>query len=206
MITTDPAEFRVGGQELAPWVHSAPAQAVLRLPGCSVAWVRGSITLPQILSHRPSYINAILIQSRGRPERRACLTCRRSISGPRPFPECRRVPGHFGGACGNCKWRDHASRCTVRDGLGEEQIDGDNDSDESEDPIVIRPMVRPVEIEEVDSDDNIKAEEITNNNPTTMTTTRVHRASSAASDDSIIEISRPQLRLGSSVNNPINLD
>ncbi|OJD09454.1 hypothetical protein ACJ73_10300, partial [Blastomyces percursus] len=34
----------------------------------------------------------------------------------RPLPECRRLPGHFGGAYGNCKWRDHASRCSVRDG------------------------------------------------------------------------------------------
>src|SRR5204862_6690727 len=23
--------------------------------------------------------------------------------------------GHFGGACANCKWRDHAPRCSVRD-------------------------------------------------------------------------------------------
>ncbi|OJD25449.1 hypothetical protein ACJ73_03181 [Blastomyces percursus] len=33
----------------------------------------------------------------------------------RPFPECRRLSGHFGGACGNCKWRDHAIRYSVRD-------------------------------------------------------------------------------------------
>ncbi|PGH15888.1 hypothetical protein AJ79_02055 [Helicocarpus griseus UAMH5409] len=68
----------------------------------------------QVLSHRPSYINAILIQSRGRPEVQACIACR-SGPGLHPFPECRRLPGHFGGACGNCKWRDHASRCSVRD-------------------------------------------------------------------------------------------
>jgi Protein of unknown function (DUF3716) len=26
-----------------------------------------------------------------------------------------RLAGHFGGACANCKWRDHAARCSVRD-------------------------------------------------------------------------------------------
>src|SRR5438034_1057150 len=34
----------------------------------------------------------------------------------RPFPYCHRLPGHFGGAYGNCKWKDHATRCSVRDG------------------------------------------------------------------------------------------
>ncbi|KAF2228495.1 hypothetical protein EV356DRAFT_457712, partial [Viridothelium virens] len=31
--------------------------------------------------------------------------------GLRPFPECRQMPSHFGGACANCKWRDHGARC-----------------------------------------------------------------------------------------------
>ena len=26
------------------------------------------------------------------------------------------TPGYFGGACANCKWRDHGGRCSVRDG------------------------------------------------------------------------------------------
>jgi Protein of unknown function (DUF3716) len=87
----------------------------LALPGQDVLFVRGSMNEHQVLSHRPSYINAILIQSRGRTEVQACLACRTG-PGLRPFPECRRLLGHFGGACGNCKWRDHASRCSVRDG------------------------------------------------------------------------------------------
>ncbi|KAL2377819.1 hypothetical protein RJ035_007609, partial [Blastomyces gilchristii] len=104
----------VSGQQLSPFAHSPQARAVLALPGQDVLFVRGSMSEHQVRSHRPSYVNAILIQSRGRVEVQACSACR-SSSGLRPFPECRRVPGHFGGACGNCKWRDHAIRCSVRD-------------------------------------------------------------------------------------------
>ncbi|RSL88449.1 hypothetical protein CEP52_015216 [Fusarium oligoseptatum] len=32
-----------------------------------------------------------------------------------PFPDCIRLPGHFSGSCGNCKWRDHAAKCSKRD-------------------------------------------------------------------------------------------
>ncbi|EDN10720.1 predicted protein [Histoplasma mississippiense (nom. inval.)] len=87
----------------------------------------------QVRSHRPSYINAILIQSRGRTEPHACLACRSAHPGLQPFPECRRLPGHFGGACGNCKWRDHAIRCSVRDGEGVEVIEIVDDDDDEED-------------------------------------------------------------------------
>ncbi|OJD20099.1 hypothetical protein ACJ73_08570, partial [Blastomyces percursus] len=37
------------------------------------------------------------------------------LAGLRPFPKCRLLPGRFRGACGNCKWRDHAIRSSVRD-------------------------------------------------------------------------------------------
>ena len=30
------------------------------------------------------------------------------------------TPNHFGGACANCKWRDHAGRCSVRDGQADD--------------------------------------------------------------------------------------
>ncbi|OJD24033.1 hypothetical protein ACJ73_04608 [Blastomyces percursus] len=112
-------------RQLNPFAHSPQSRAVLALPGQDVVFVRGAITEVQVRSHRQSYVNALLIQSRGQPEPHACTACR----GGRPFPECRRVPGHFGGACGNCKWRDHAARCSVRDG-GIEVIDLDDDDDE----------------------------------------------------------------------------
>ncbi|EDN03974.1 predicted protein [Histoplasma mississippiense (nom. inval.)] len=88
----------------------------------------------QVRSHRPSYINAIFIQSRGGTEPHACLACRSAHPGLRPSPECRRLPGHFGGACGNCKWRDHAIRCSVRDGEGVEVIEIVDDDDEEDGP------------------------------------------------------------------------
>lgn len=53
--------------------------------------------------------------------------------GLRAFTECVRLPGHFGGAFGNCKWRDRASHCSVRDNqqAGQEVIvldDGPNET------------------------------------------------------------------------------
>jgi hypothetical protein len=75
------------------------------------------------VSARPSYINAVLIQSRGIFVGAPCSACasqmRLSIHGwAKPFPVCVRLPGHFGGCCGNCKWRDHAARCSKRDEHG----------------------------------------------------------------------------------------
>jgi hypothetical protein len=32
-----------------------------------------------------------------------------------PFPHCNRLPGHFGGYCGNCKWPDRSASCSKRD-------------------------------------------------------------------------------------------
>jgi hypothetical protein len=81
--------------------------AILLLPGRDVAFVQGQITPTQIQTLRPSYINATLIQRAGQVVSPACLQCTRR--GLRPFPECRRTQGHFGGCCGNCKWHDHAA-------------------------------------------------------------------------------------------------
>ncbi|KAM5468042.1 hypothetical protein MauCBS54593_005325 [Microsporum audouinii] len=106
-MTDTPGTLRVGGQELAPYVHNDLGRAVLSLPGLHVRYVPYSIDARQILSHRASYINGLLIQSRGRPEVHACTDW--------PFTECVRLPSHFGGARGNCTWRDRASHCSVRD-------------------------------------------------------------------------------------------
>lgn len=91
-----------------------------------MSFVRGAITPQQVSTHRPSYVNAILIQRGGAVVPGGCSECRRR--GFTPFPECRRALGHFGDACGNCKWRDHAARCVVRrDGPADDDDDGDND-------------------------------------------------------------------------------
>ena len=121
----------VGQQQMANLglINNNLQGALYALPGRDVRYRRNSITPQQIQSRRPSYINAILIQRAGVVQTPPCLQCQRR--GMRPFPECRRAPGHFGGCCGNCKWRDHAAGCTVRDGqdLEEEsssESDGDN--------------------------------------------------------------------------------
>ena len=101
----------VANQELAPWVHSPQGRAVLALPGRVVPIVRGALRPGQVGYHRPSYINGILIQSQGVVQDPPCARCEERL---RPFTECRRVPGHFGGCCGNCKWPDAAASCTAR--------------------------------------------------------------------------------------------
>jgi hypothetical protein len=123
----------VGQQQMASFVHNTMGRAVLALPGQDVEFVRGSITPTQVGSHRPSYINAILIQSRGTAVQPACEACTATRPGLRPFPECRRVAGHFGGACANCKWRDHGARCFVRD----------DSSDEGDKPLRLGPPPAP---------------------------------------------------------------
>ena len=112
----------VGGQQMAGFIYSIPGVRLLSLPGQDVRYVRGAVQFYQLNSCHPSYINAVLIQSRERPENPACTACC-TAPGLCPFPQCVRAPGHFGGACGNCKWRDHAARCSVRD----RDQDGDDD-------------------------------------------------------------------------------
>ncbi|EDN11037.1 predicted protein [Histoplasma mississippiense (nom. inval.)] len=77
----------VADQQLSPFTRSPQSRAVLGLPGQDVPSVRGSMTELQVRSHRPSYINAFLIQSRGRTEPHACLACRSAHPGLRPFPQ-----------------------------------------------------------------------------------------------------------------------
>ncbi|EFW20818.1 conserved hypothetical protein [Coccidioides posadasii str. Silveira] len=121
----------VAGQQLSPFAHSPQARAVLALPGQDVPFVRGSMNEYQVLSHQPSYINAILIQSHGRPKVQACIACR---GGPGLclFPECCWLPGHFSRACGNCKWCDHASCCSIQDGEDAVEVIEIVDSDEED--------------------------------------------------------------------------
>ncbi|OTA95620.1 hypothetical protein M434DRAFT_9675 [Hypoxylon sp. CO27-5] len=111
----------IGGQELAPWCHNALQRAVLELLGRWVIIVRGSLRARQIASMRDSYVNALLIASRGGAVPRPCRACRQQAllypdGYSRPFPVCTKLRGHFGGSCASCKFRDHAARCTVRDG------------------------------------------------------------------------------------------
>jgi hypothetical protein len=100
----------VGRRQLAHFCHSPMAQRLLARPGVDVEFILDMIRADQIGTHRPSYVNAILIQSRGIVTPAPCDHC---VSDRRkPFPSCRRAAGHFGGCCANCKWRDWGSRCT----------------------------------------------------------------------------------------------
>jgi hypothetical protein len=132
----------VGQQQLAPFCHSQVQRAALTLPGRDVAFVRGRITGNQVLSQRPGYINAILIQSRGvaRVGDDSCFQCRTNCDRG-PFPECRSLNGHFGGCCGNCKWRDYAARCTltfvsVDNDDGPDSRADDNDEEDRTIPLI----------------------------------------------------------------------
>ncbi|KAJ9129308.1 hypothetical protein NKR23_g12563 [Pleurostoma richardsiae] len=59
---------------------------------------------------RQSYLNGILIQSRGRTG----LVCDKCARNAHPFPACVRAAGHFGGACGCCEYQSGRASCSVR--------------------------------------------------------------------------------------------
>jgi hypothetical protein len=102
--------LRVSGQELRPFVHTSEGRVLLALPGSDVEFVAGAISPEQLFSARTSYVNAILIQSRGGTPLVPCTHCQRRL---RPFPWCHRVTGVLGSTCGNCKWPDHGARCSL---------------------------------------------------------------------------------------------
>ncbi|KAJ8061334.1 hypothetical protein OCU04_010397 [Sclerotinia nivalis] len=91
----------IGGQQLLPFCYNPLQLALIALPGCSVPFVRNRISSAQVRTMHPSYINMLLIQSRGRIVPNRCCTYRRR--GLMPFLECHRVAGHFCSCCGNCK-------------------------------------------------------------------------------------------------------
>jgi hypothetical protein len=112
----------VRGGRLRSFVHSPQGLAVMRMAeGRTVDFVRGGVSERQVRMHRPSYVNALLIQSRGVLVPEPCASCQNKMLMDRdayayPFVHCIRLPGHFGGCCGNCKWPDRASRCSIREG------------------------------------------------------------------------------------------
>ncbi|EDN05524.1 predicted protein [Histoplasma mississippiense (nom. inval.)] len=83
-------------------------------------------------SKPPAIVHQCHSHSISRPDGATCMPCLPECSS-RSSAECRRLPGHFGGACGNCKWRDHAIRCSERDGEGVEVIEIVDDDDDEED-------------------------------------------------------------------------
>lgn len=104
----------IGGQLLAPYCKNEIQKAILAMPGRSTWHSDRRIKGKQISDARPSYINALLIQSRGAPLKQPCTRCRK-MDFMKPFPTCARLTGYFGGSCANCKWSDLASQCDCRD-------------------------------------------------------------------------------------------
>ena len=109
----------VSGQEMAVLCKSPQSQALLAMPGGVVEFVpNGSVNAASIDKTRNSYINAIMIQSRGSPLSAPCTQCFERWSRGRntPFPVCHAIAGHMGGCCGNCKWSDWGKRCSYSSG------------------------------------------------------------------------------------------
>ena len=105
---------------------------------------------------RPSYMNAVLIQSRGTGTR-TCTKCA-ARPGRGPFPECRQAPGFFGGACGNCKWPDGTQGCSLYRAVSVATQD-DDDDDEEEDVIVLSDDESDDEEEESDDEEGEEDDE-----------------------------------------------
>jgi hypothetical protein len=95
--------FMMSDQQLIEYIHNSQSKRLLVLQRLNVKFVRDSITFAQIDSHRFSYLNVILIQSRDRTMRQSCLACRSERSNLRSFSKCRRAVEHFDEACVNCK-------------------------------------------------------------------------------------------------------
>jgi hypothetical protein len=92
---------------------------IFKLPSREfIHFVNGWITARHIASQRPSYVNGLLIHSRGGDSRVSCTQCveRRAKNALGPFLTCRVLPGSFHDSCSNCKWFDNTSVCSLYTG------------------------------------------------------------------------------------------
>jgi hypothetical protein len=83
-----------------------------------VYFVNGWITARHIAKTRPSYVNGLLIHSRGQDADYECAQCaeRRAKNALGPFLTCRVLSGQFHNSCSNCKWFDNTSECSLYTG------------------------------------------------------------------------------------------
>ena len=75
-------------------------KALCAKPSIDIEVFAGRVDAAKVKT-RPSYLNAILIQSRGRTGM-TCTSCMQNLNRG-PFVDYRRVKGYFTGACRNCK-------------------------------------------------------------------------------------------------------
>ncbi|KAK4222053.1 hypothetical protein QBC38DRAFT_490761 [Podospora fimiseda] len=99
-------------------VHEVQKEVFKRPSREIIYFVKGWITARHIASKRPSYVNGLLIHSRGADATNQCAQCidRRSKNALGPFPSCRTLPGMYFNCCSNCKWFDGASACSLYTG------------------------------------------------------------------------------------------
>ncbi|KAK3304185.1 uncharacterized protein B0T15DRAFT_535745 [Chaetomium strumarium] len=94
-------------------------RAIFRLPSREIIYfVQGWITSKHIASQRPSYVNGLLIHSRGQDAPVSCVQCneKRAKHALGPFVTCRVLPGSYHNSCSNCKWFDNTSSCSLYTG------------------------------------------------------------------------------------------
>ncbi|KAK0704906.1 hypothetical protein B0H67DRAFT_603898 [Lasiosphaeris hirsuta] len=94
-------------------------RAIYGLPSREIIYfVQGWITARHIASQRPSYVNGLLIHSRGQDAPTSCLQCaeRRDKNALGPFLTCRILLGSYHNSCSNCKWFDNTSTCSLYTG------------------------------------------------------------------------------------------
>ncbi|KAK3297782.1 uncharacterized protein B0H64DRAFT_416715 [Chaetomium fimeti] len=92
---------------------------IFRMPSReTILFVQGWITAKHIASQRPSYVNGLLIHSRGQDSAVACAQCaeKRSKYALGPFLSCRVLPGSYHNSCSNCKWFDNTASCSLYTG------------------------------------------------------------------------------------------
>jgi hypothetical protein len=102
---------------LAEYVKNDVQRRLLAPHGRAVAFTPSRVNAQQIYSKRDSYINALLIQSRGVVSAQPCTSCQQR-QGQNTFPKCHQVPGFFEGCCTNCKWPDKALQCSLQGQAG----------------------------------------------------------------------------------------
>ncbi|KAL3435104.1 hypothetical protein BDV09DRAFT_185238 [Aspergillus tetrazonus] len=95
-----------GDRALFDLCHNNVQREVWRFPSYEFVVRVGALTVKQVRTARPSYVNAILIASRGVKTRESCSMNTRSV-----FGEHVRIPGYWNGACAGCKWKDGGARC-----------------------------------------------------------------------------------------------
>ena len=94
-------------------------RAIFRFPSReTILFVQGWITAKHIASQRPSYVNGLLIHSRGQDAAVSCAQCteKRAKHALGPFLTCRVLPGSYHNSCSNCKWFDNTSTCSLYTG------------------------------------------------------------------------------------------